>query len=499
VDLPGDFSKGPQSTQNPTKVAGVPSENQGDVYRTPQAQKRQPSNPFGTIDDYAATPTPQTQLPSTQNQTDVVLPNRQRPAVSGQQDASLQAPSFADRLSFFLSQTLGTIQDDGKTKIGVLLPLSGQHEGLGKALLNAGLLATKELAPADYNLMPFDTKGTTRGARDAARDAVAANVDLIIGPLFSKNAEAASSVVRSAGVNMVSLTNDRGAAARGIYVMGHAPEPQITYIVSYAQSQGIQKVAAMIPNSAYGNITYEVLRRVMSYYNLDLVQVERYNPKDDLRPAVKALANYEDRQKNLEDEIERVQEIQSYFPEDSDDYQIFVDILKQMESLDTWGDFPYEAVLIVEGGDTLRSLVPLLAYYDLDQEHVQRLGIGRWEEIKPWQDPTFRGAWVAAPDPAYRLNFEKRYVGIFGAQPPRIATLVYDAVALSSVLAKQQNPDFSRDAIIQPNGFVGVDGIFRFKPNYTVERGLAILEVTSRGLKPIVPAPSTFKVAVPTN
>ena len=48
-------------------------------------------------------------------------------------------------------------------------------------------------------------------------------------------------------------------------------------------------------------------------------------------------------------------------------------------------------------------------------------------------------------------------------------------------------------AIQNPNGFTGVDGLFRFTPNGLVQRGLAVLEVEPQGAIVISPAPQSFQ------
>ena len=51
---------------------------------------------------------------------------------------------------------------------------------------------------------------------------------------------------------------------------------------------------------------------------------------------------------------------------------------------------------------------------------------------------------------------------------------------------------FGALALTQPNGFSGIDGIFRFMPDGSVERGLAVLEVGTDGPRVIDPAPTGF-------
>ncbi|MEL7029763.1 MAG: penicillin-binding protein activator, partial [Pseudomonadota bacterium] len=77
--------------------------------------------------------------------------------------------------------------------------------------------------------------------------------------------------------------------------------------------------------------------------------------------------------------------------------------------------------------------------------------------------------------------------------PPRLASLPYAAPTLAARLARRRARDrFSEEAIADPNGYLGVDGIFRFLPDGRIERGLAVLEISSGGFRVVDPAPQTF-------
>jgi hypothetical protein len=104
-----------------------------------------------------------------------------------------------------------------------------------------------------------------------------------------------------------------------------------------------------------------------------------------------------------------------------------------------------------------------------------------------------RGAWYAAPDPARRADFERRFLATYGRPPNRLATLAYDGVALAGNLARlKPGGDFSAEAITNPSGWSGVDGIFRFLPDGRSERALAVIEVQSGRGTVVGPAPTTF-------
>ena len=64
----------------------------------------------------------------------------------------------------------------------------------------------------------------------------------------------------------------------------------------------------------------------------------------------------------------------------------------------------------------------------------------------------------------------------------RTATLAYDAVALVAALVKTQGAQrFSEQVLTNASGFGGIDGVFRFRPDGTNERGLAVLRVSPSG------------------
>ena len=67
-------------------------------------------------------------------------------------------------------------------------------------------------------------------------------------------------------------------------------------------------------------------------------------------------------------------------------------------------------------------------------------------------------------------------------------------MSLVAALAAKGEPykRFTRAALADPNGFAGVDGIFRFQADGTTERGLAILSLGADGFHVEDPAPTTF-------
>jgi hypothetical protein len=136
-----------------------------------------------------------------------------------------------------------------------------------------------------------------------------------------------------------------------------------------------------------------------------------------------------------------------------------------------------------------------LPYYDIDPRKIKFLGTGLWDDSSLAREGALEGGWFTAPPPEAHERFVARYARAYHATPPRIASLAYDGVSLAVALSAQPaETRFTEVALTHPDGFAGVDGIFRFLPDGRTERGLAILEMHSSGPVVIDPAPVSFSV-----
>ena len=165
-----------------------------------------------------------------------------------------------------------------------------------------------------------------------------------------------------------------------------------------------------------------------------------------------------------------------------------------VQALASGGPGSLDAVMITEGGQKLRSAASLLPAFQIDPAQVRLLGTANMDDPTLGTEPALVGGWYAAPDPGARREFEQRFESVYGHRPPRLATLAYDAAALAAVLARNGGPaPFDPLALTNPNGFAGVDGIFRLRPDGLVERGLSVMEITASGNRVVDPAPNSFQ------
>jgi len=374
-------------------------------------------------------------------------------------------------------------------RVGLLLPLSGRNAAIGKALLNAAQLAMFDFADRRLELLPIDTRGTPTGAQAAAQTAIGDGAQVILGPLLAGSVQAAAPAARAAHVPVIAFSSDRRVGGGGVYTMGFLPEDQVRRVVSYAIQQGITRFGALAPDNAYGATVFETLRDVTRSLGAQVVEARFYDPAaDDFTDVVRVLADYDNRRQAL---LEQRAELEKL------DDEVSRQALKRLETLQTIGDLPFEALLIADGGKRLQSVAALLPFYDIDPAKVRMLGTGQWDVPGLGSEPALAGGWYAAPDPAKRRGFEQLYRDAYGDTPPRLATLAYDATALAAVLARQQDgPDFSEATLTSVSGFEGRDGIFRFLSSGVTERGLAVMQLRQRDARVIQSAPTTFQAVI---
>jgi branched-chain amino acid transport system substrate-binding protein len=247
---------------------------------------------------------------------------------------------------------------------------------------------------------------------------------------------------------VIGFSSDRSVGGNGVYLLSFQPEDEVQHIISYAAHHGHTAFAALVPQTTYGTVVANAFRAAVTNAGASVTGVETFIPKpEEVSAPVQAVA----------------------------------------------ASHP-DAVLIAQGGVVLRSIAPTLALAGASNRSVKFLGTGLWDDNSIAREPMLQGGWFAAPSLEGERNFGDKYRAVYGASPPRIASLGYDAMSLVALLAKgTPYQRFTQAALTNPNGFAGIDGIFRFHEDGSAERGLAILEVQPTGFVVIAPAPATFQ------
>jgi Periplasmic binding protein len=341
---------------------------------------------------------------------------------------------------------------EGQVRVALILPLSGQGNAAaaGQSMKNAAEMALAEFKSPNIQLLVKDDGGTVQGAQAGAQQAISEGAEIIIGPLFAQSVSTVGQVARSSNIPVIAFSTDVSVAARGVYLLSFLPETDVRRIVDFSISRGKRSFAALLPDNAYGTVVEGAFQQEVSRRGGRVLVLDRYaldgNRINEAARRVSQAANQVD------------------------------------------------SILIPDSPDAVPQVVSALAANGVDLRRVQLLGSGLWEDARISSTPALDGAWYAAPESTGFRNFSARYRVRYGQDPVRTATLAYDAVALVAALVKTQGPQrFSEPALTNPSGFAGIDGVFRFRPEGTNERGLAVLRVAPSGGQVLSPAPHSFQ------
>src|SRR6202165_3771162 len=315
----------------------------------------------------------------------------------------------------------------GQVKVGLILPLSaaGNAGVAAQSMKNAAEMALAEFQNPNIQLLIKDDGGNPQGAGQGTQQALEQSAEIILGPLFALSVPATAQLTRARGVSVIAFSTDSSVAGRGVDLLSFLPECDVNRIVEYAASTGKRSLAALLPENAYGNVVEAAFKQAVGRRGGRVVAFEKYG-------AARATAA-----------------------------RTVAQALGQADAL-----------FLADDGDSVVAVADSLTAAGANLKNIQLLGTGLWDNPRVFASPALQGGLYAAPDPSGFRGFSGRYSAKFGTDPVRTATLAYDAVSLVAALARTQGPQrFSPEVLTNPSGFAGIDGLVRFRPDGTNERG----------------------------
>ena len=334
--------------------------------------------------------------------------------------------------------------DQQRHRVALLVPLSGPNAAVGQSIANATTMALLDTNASNLRITTYDTAA---GVPSVAAKAVADGNKLILGPLLGDDVPAVAATARGAKVPVIAFSNDTTVAARDVFIMGSVPAQSIDRTVAHARLQGANRFAALVPVGEYGQRASDAMIASVRAHGGSLVGMETY---DRASASMGAAAR----------------------------------------RLKAKG--PYDAVLLADGARHAAQAAPVVK----TSAATRILGTELWSgETVIANTPALRGAYFSAVSDARFRQFAESYKSRFGAQPYRIATLGYDSVLLTLRVARDWKPGttFPTARLFDRDGFLGLDGAFRFSANGVAERALEVREVRAGSVGVASPAPTQFE------
>lgn len=377
-------------------------------------------------------------------------------------------------------------------RIAVLLPLSGDNAPAGQMIRTSVELATLQRGPQNLAVSFFDT---APNASAAVNQALSTDPEIVIGPLFAGDAR----IIRDAkpeSIPVLSFTSDATAVGRGVMTVSLMPTNSIEAIIREMQSDGTRSFIIVAPDTTSGQLMAGTARNAGAIYDIPVSGVFYYTEKDAesikntmaaaSMNAARVAAN--NRAREILSDI-LTKERLTVVEKSSLNHQ-----LDKLSKTDTLGDLPYDAVLFLGSGDDTKSLASFLRYYGVGARDARFYGTAMWDGSDIASDLTMSGAKFAALPPVSE-NFANLYEQTDGTIPTRLATFGYDAanMAMGMIYSDKSNAAY----LLDPSGYMGLDGLFRLKPSGESERALRIVQLDGTGTpRTIKNAPANFMTPI---
>jgi Periplasmic binding protein len=356
-------------------------------------------------------------------------------------------------------QTTGpgpTRGNGGAVQVALLIPSGSgqaQDELFGTSLENAARLAMADLSGVAIDLRVYRTGANPSQAATLARQAVDEGAQVILGPFYSEEANAAGVAVASSGVNVLAFSNNSAIAGGNVFVLGQTFDNTARRLAGYAVRSGKSNILIVHDRNVAGDVGRAAIERSVTAAGGRVAGVSSYEFSQNgiVQAAGGIVATARSSGANA----------------------LFL-------TADTAGALPLLTQLLIDNG--------------IDRSSTQFIGLTRWDvPAATLSLPGVQGGWFAMPDPGLQAQFQARYQAAYGSAPLGVSGLAYDGIAAIGALARNAgSAPITRDALTQGAGFAGVSGIFRLLPSGTNERGLAVAQIRNNQVVVIDPAPRSF-------
>lgn len=324
---------------------------------------------------------------------------------------------------------------------------------LARNLENAARLAIADLNGVQIDLRVYSTAANPAQAATVAVAAVNDGAQIILGPLYAEDANAAGVAVAASGVNVLSFSNNPTIAGGNVFVLGPTFRNTADRLVQYGMRQGVQSYMIVHAEDLQGTVGRDAIASAVRNNGAQVAGIQSYPLSQ----------------------------------------QAIVGAAPRIASATLAAGA--DAVFLTAGVNAdLPILATALPEAGLATAATRYFGLTRWNATpQALSLPGLQGGLFALPDQQLSTLFESRYAAAYGETPHPLAGLAYDGIAaIGALVARGDSNALSRNSLTQGQGFQGTSGIFRLLSDGTNERGLAVAEVRNNQVTILEPAPRSF-------
>ncbi len=350
---------------------------------------------------------------------------------------------FSASSNFIKAEELKTL------KVGLIAPLTGEFSELGNSLLYSLQLALSEIKDEKLFIVPRDSGVDNKEKLTSAiQDLKSQDIKIIIGPI---NNDDFKFVKKFNDITFISPSNISPEFDNNIISIGISLESQLKAINKFIKKQKKNKTVIMYPKNQYSDFIEKKLIKM----KLGEIKTFQYSADPQvLTGEIETLTNYSQRKKNLE--------LRKKMFEDKEDNQSIKE-LERLEQLYTLGDVNFDSVIIIDFGNSLKSVLTSLVYTDVNQKKVLFTTVNQWFDESIFYENSIKDLYYPSVNYKEYKKFTKKYFENFKSYPNEISILTYDALGLIYYAWKKNGKIDSTGDFLFKSKIKGKIGTFSLK------------------------------------
>ena len=401
--------------------------------------------------------------------------------------------------------------DEGILKVGLIVPLSGRHQEIGKSVLNSIRLALSKINNDQIEIFPKDNYSNPEKTLFAARQLESEGVRIVIGPVFHQNLIYLGEVQN---LTFLSLSNKTTTIPRNVITMGINANSQINAIVDFIKKENLNKTIVLVPKSNFE----DELRNALVKSKYEFMNIYSYDVKPDkLTSQIKQITAYDERKEKLEKIIEFVEKGIEILEKEEElknlkkkytlgevdlnsvvlsekelknlkkkytlldaqineeelenlkkkhaislDDQINEKELKNLKKKYTLGEVDFDSVIIANFGENLKSVTNSFSFSDVTAQDVKFITLNQWFDETLLKESSANQIYFPSINLTNYSKFRETYFKNYNKYPPQISILSYDILGLIYYINKVQGSDLKKN-IFNKKSYVGEVGEFSFE------------------------------------
>ena len=340
-------------------------------------------------------------------------------------------------------------------RVGVLLPLSGEFQGIGESFLKAIQLALYDISNEDIKIYPKDTKGNALNTYQSAKEFEKEGIEIVIGPIFYENLERLEEINN---ITFISLTNQTQKIPKNTIAFGINIESQIDALKKYFDQIEVSKTLLLSPKSEFIYQSKSVAEKdVLKFYRTYSYDT---NPKK-ITGEIEKITKYRERKKDLERRIKILEKSDLYKDKNE---------LKKLEQMHTLGKVNFDSVLVVDFGERLKSVLSSFMFSDVPSDEINFFTINQWFDESLFNENAMQNLYFPSIDFDNLKKFKKKFLNSFNEKPNEVSILAYDALGLIYYCWSNNNFQFKQDQLYNKEGFKGLHGEFFIENNLSKQK-----------------------------